>query len=319
MAQYALVFDASTGKWIAKTDGLLSAHIANAAIISAKLASGAIGPDHIAYAAILSGHIASGQVGISHIRHASVLSGHIASGQIGPSHQANASTLSGHIASGQIGPSHLANASVLSGHIASGQVGASHHGNASVLSGHIASGQVGQSHVGNAQILSGHIASGQIGSSHYQNASVLSGHIASGQIGSDHLAAGIVMPSATKARYLEESTYMSVEAIVSHAPVFMGSVGIQHATQISGGMPVFGLVPVGVASGIAAVVRFAGICPGNVSVISGQRGKTVFAASGAVTLTSPTTSGKVSQILGTVFDDSNIFIQINTITVDIAG
>lgn len=259
MAQYALVFDASTGKWIAKTDGLLSTHIANEAIISAKLASGAIGPDHISYFAILSGHIASGQ----------------------------------------LGPSHLQNAAILSGLIASGQVGISHIRHASVLSGHIASGQVGQSHVGNA--------------------SILSGHIASGQIGSDHLAASIVIAAATKARYLEEATYMSVEAIVSHAAVFMGSVGIQHATQISGGMPAFGLVPAGVASGAAAAVRFAGICPGNANIISGQRGRTVFAASGAITLTSPTTSGKVSQILGTVFDDANILIQINSITVDIAG
>jgi len=279
MAQYALVFDASSGKWIAKADGLVSTQIANAAIISAKLASGAIGPDHIAYAAILSGHIASGQLGPSHLGNASVLSGHIASGQLGPSHLQNAAVLSGHIASGQLGPSHYANAS----------------------------------------ILSGHIASGQLGPSHYANASILSGHIASGQIGSDHLAASIVIAAATKARYLEESTYLTTEAIVSHAAVFMNSVGIQHATQLSGGMPAFGLVPVGVASGIAAVVRFAGICPGNVSVISGQRGKTVFAASGAITLTSPTTSGKVSQILGTVFDDANILIQINTITVDIAG
>ena len=221
MAELVLIYDSVTGGFISKQAG--SAHIANAAITSALVASGAIGGAHLAAAAILSANIASGSIGSSHLGyapgaggglassdHAALLhlSGQIGSGQIGTfhiqaqgiasaqiatqhvgtPHIANAAITSGLIASGQVGTFHIAAGAIVSALLGSQQIGAPHILPQSLTSSLIQSGQIGRGHIGNWAIASAHIGSGQVGQPHIANAAITSGLIASGAIGGAHIA-----------------------------------------------------------------------------------------------------------------------------------
>ena len=98
MAELVLIYDSVTGGFISKQAG--STHIANNAIISALIASGAIGGAHLAAAAILSANIASGHIGSSHLGFA------MAAGLLSGDHSTLVHT-SGQIASGGVGSVHL--------------------------------------------------------------------------------------------------------------------------------------------------------------------------------------------------------------------
>ena len=101
MAELVLIYDSVTGGFISKQVG--ADHIANAAIVSAKVASGAIGGAHMAAGAILSANIASGSIGSSHLGYSP---GATTSGLTSSEH-ASVIHVSGQIGSGQIANIHL--------------------------------------------------------------------------------------------------------------------------------------------------------------------------------------------------------------------
>ena len=101
MAELVLIYDSVTGGFISKQAG--STHIANAAITSALVASGAIGGAHLAAAAIVSALIASGAIGSSHLGYSP---GATTSGLTSSEH-ASVIHVSGQVGSGQIDNIHL--------------------------------------------------------------------------------------------------------------------------------------------------------------------------------------------------------------------
>ena len=199
MAELVLIYDSVTGGFISKQAG--ADHIANAAITSAKVASGAIAWPHLAAGGILSANIASGAIGSSHLSyspgaggllsgdHAALLhlSGQIGSGQIGWRHLADQSIGSNVIVAQIIGGPHLVLGDIRSGHIGSGQLGTFHFIDGAIVSSKVAAGILATPHIQNQGILSASYGAAVIAAPHIAAGGLLSGNIGSGQISIDHM------------------------------------------------------------------------------------------------------------------------------------
>ena len=207
MAELVLIYDSVTGGFISKQVG--ADHIANAAIVSAKVASGAIGGAHLANAAIVSALIASGAIGSSHLGyapggglasgdHAALLhlSGQIGSGQLAADHIVAGAITSAKVGTNVLATPHFANQGILSASLGAAVIAAPHIAAAGVLSGQVGSGQIGTFHFIDGAIVSSKVGAGVLGGAHLANAAILSAQVASGAIGSSHLgftmAAGLL-------------------------------------------------------------------------------------------------------------------------------
>lgn len=275
MAELALIFDTSTGGYLAQQ--LATAHLQDAAVVSGKIGSGEIGPNHLADASVLSGILASGQVGAAHI-----------------------------IGNAVTNPK-LAAEAVLSAELGSGQIGTDHLLNAAILSAKIGAAEVGTTHLANAAVLSGKVASGQIGTNHLADASILSSIIGSGQVGTDHLAEDLSVD------ILRDETLTAGEPISAYLAVSItsnGRFGVAKA-NVPGTMPAVAIAPAAVADGSQGAIQALGrMVNGEWSGSLGSPGDRLYVGSGGiVAATAPSASGDVVQRIAQTIDVESIFLE----------
>ncbi|MBU0847381.1 hypothetical protein KKH23_09385, partial [Patescibacteria group bacterium] len=135
--------------------------VADEAITSAKLASGAVGGNRVWDGAIVSAHIGANVIGGIHILDGAIVSAKIGVGAVGGPLIQNLGILSGKLASGSIGATALlADAIVTSAKIGANVIATTHILNQGILSASIGALVVGTPHVTALAIVSGKVASG---------------------------------------------------------------------------------------------------------------------------------------------------------------
>lgn len=320
MATTGVVYDTDTGKYLARP--IATAEIADAAITSAKIASGIIGGVHLNDATIKSAAIASGTIGGVHIKDTSIVSAGLAAALIAAidAPGADGATTSAKIASGAVGSVHLKDGTIVSADVASGTLGGTHMRNQSLVSANIGANIIDASHIANQGVKSANIAAGIIDGSHILDGGIKSAEIASGQIGDSHIASGTAIDIAET---IKENDLYAGEIVSSYQCVYLmasGYVGVAKADDAAK-MPSIGMAGVGnIASGdpIATVWTWGGV-GGDTGVLSGQVGKVAFVATvGDLTLSAPAASGNIQQRMGVVCD-GEVYLEPSPVLVQIAS
>ena len=168
----ALLFVNNGGTPVDVLKSSMPVALANGAVDSSSILSGAVGSGALASGAVTSTAIASGAVGSGALASGAVTSTAIASGAVGSTQLGSNAVTSGKIASGAVDSTSLASGAVTSTAIASGAVGTSALAANAVDSTKIAGGAVGTTQLASGAVTATNIASGAVGAAQITTGSI---------------------------------------------------------------------------------------------------------------------------------------------------
>lgn len=313
-------------------DANARAKFANEFLVSGLVKAGAIGGGLIRDLDILSGKHAALSIQTADMNWAAVVSGKIASAAVGHHLIKDQSIMSGKYVNYSLQSIDLNWASLTSGKYAPVSIMTADIGLQEIRSGNVRLGEIGDHLVKDLGILSGKLASGAIWSKDIGNLAIVSGKLADNSINLGAIPDSLITEaklipgiSIDIAETLMEGTLAAIEPISSGCCVYVGRNGIVGglvgvAMAVSGTMPAVGIVESTTISGSIPLIKFAGRCKALPSIISGQRSREVFVGTdGQVSLTPPSTSGKIAQRIGVVMNDSSVFLMPSPISIEIVG
>jgi len=301
-------YETTTGRYYTKN--IATAQIEDLAVTSAKLAAAIITLlGSVADGAIISAKIASGAVGDAHIYPGSILSAKIAANAIG----------GGHILDGSLTYADLADATLVSSKYGTNEIGTIHILNQGILSASYGANVIATPHIAAGGILSGAIGAAVIGDALLANYGIVSGKVASGAITENELVSGI---SIDIAEMMQEPSYRAQQLLSACLGVqfnISGYFNYAQAGDISS-MPAVGLTIGNILSGQIGTFRHLGRIANGGWNFSGYVGRLLFTGtSSEVTLTAPSSSGECVQRIGKVIDYGTVFVRPEMLFVQLAA
>lgn len=278
-----------------------AAHIANQGITSAKLTAALIASIEAGVAdnAITSGKLASGAVIGDRIAFGAITSGHIGASVIGGIH----------ILDGSIAGADIANQGLLSANYAAASIGGTHVANQGLLSANYGAALIATPHILNQGILSASIGAASIGGAHIAALGITSGKYAAQSINEADLASGISIDISEVA---QEPSYRAAAGISSFLAVQFSASGYFNlaAANTLATMPALGLAAATILSGQVGTFQYTGRMTNAGWNFSGYEGDLLFLLSGGfLGRTPPALSGDCVQRMGKIIADTTVFVK----------